>query len=405
MRILLEEIDPEGDDILSLLDHEGDAVWRLWVKPHLTAGTKKPGTLISYLTSYEKFLRFVPHERFNKNAPALHPSHIDHFAMVLKDLKGWRSTVDSNSYHVKNKCIVDETEGLLNLNELVQIKKSRCYNDAIRLLVLAGKGKELTNSEFVLVRDFLLTRFSLDTGTRPGPLDNATMEEYEKSKVDNGCKVMLVVKHKRAKDGPAICPMLPELHKFMEVYRRNIRPHFACQDEQALFVTNEGTGFREGSISRRLTFVERCGVNLAGRMAFVDMCKLITTEMFDRCSPEEQAILRRVLAHSEKTSREWYTRPNLTTTGVQAVNIILRLLDPQEKARFQGKTAKGSPDKKPPLPLERAMPATSDRAADSKASSSGIVPPSDASGPTSLTAMQREELEQIFSKEIEVGKT
>jgi len=140
-------------------------------------------------------------------------------------------------------------------------------------------------------------------------------------------------------------------------------------------------------------------------MAFVDMCKLITTEMFDRCSPEEQAILRRVLPHSEKTSREWYTRPNLTTTGVQAVNIILRLLDPQEKARFQGKTAKGSPDEKPPLPSECTMPATSDRAADSKASSSGIVPPSDASGPTSLTAMQREELEQIFSKEIEGGKT
>jgi len=250
MRILLEEIDPEGDDILSLLDHEGDAVWRLWVKPHLTAGTKKPGTLISYLTSYEKFLRFVPHERFDKNAPALHPSHIDHFAMVLKDLKGWRSMVDSKSYHVKNKCIVDETEGLLTLNELAQIKKSRCYNDVIRLLVLAGKGKELTNSEFVLVGDFLLTWFSLDTGTRPGPLDNATMEEYEKGKVDNGCKVMLVVKHKRAKDGPAICPMLPEVHKFMEVYRRNIRPHFACQDEQALFVTNEGTGFREGTIGR-----------------------------------------------------------------------------------------------------------------------------------------------------------
>ena len=357
MRILPEQIDPEGDDILCLLDHKGDAVWRLWVKPHLTAGTKKPGTLISYLTSYEKLLHFVTHKRFNKNAPALHPLHIDHFATVLKDLKGWHSTVDSKSYHFKNKRIVDKTEGLLTLDELAQIKKSRCYNDAIRLLVLAGKGKELTNSEFVLVREFLLTRFSLDTGTRPSPLNNATMEEYEKGKVDNGCKVMLVVKHKRAKDGPAICPMLPELHEFMEVYRRNIQPHFACQDKQALFVTNEGTGFREGNIGRRLMFfVERCGVNLAGCMAFLDMRKLITTEMLDRCSPEEQAILQHVLAHSKKTSQEWYTRPNLTTTGVQAVNIIQRLLDLQEKAHFRGKTAKGSPDEKPPLPSERAMP-------------------------------------------------
>jgi len=169
MRILLEEIDPEGDDILCLLDHEGDAVWRLWVKPHLSAGTKKPGTLISYLTSYKKFLRFVTHERFNKKAPALHPSHIDDFATVLKDLRGWRSTVDSKSYHVKNKRVIDETEGLLTVDELARIKKSLCCNNAIRLLVLAGQGKEVSCTEFVIVRDFLLTRFSLDTGTRPGP--------------------------------------------------------------------------------------------------------------------------------------------------------------------------------------------------------------------------------------------
>lgn len=93
------------------------------------------------------------------------------------------------------------------------------------------------------------------------------------------------------------------------------------------------------------------------------------------------------------------------TTGVQAVNIIQHLLDPQEKARFEGKTAKGFPDEKPPLPAECPIPAISDRSAQSKASSSGIVPPSDASGPSSLTAMQLEELEEVFSDEIESGKT
>ncbi|KAJ7381235.1 hypothetical protein OS493_001351 [Desmophyllum pertusum] len=59
MRNLLEAVDPAGDDILCLLDHQGDAVWKMWVKPNLDAKTKKPGTIISYLTSYEKFLSFV----------------------------------------------------------------------------------------------------------------------------------------------------------------------------------------------------------------------------------------------------------------------------------------------------------------------------------------------------------
>lgn len=46
MRLLLEPINPKGDDILHLLDDQGDAVWKQWVKPHLTNGTKKPGTII-----------------------------------------------------------------------------------------------------------------------------------------------------------------------------------------------------------------------------------------------------------------------------------------------------------------------------------------------------------------------
>ena len=53
--------------------------------------------------------------------------------------------------------------------------------------------------------------------------------------------------------------------------------------------------------------------------------------MLERCSPQQQALLRRVLAHSEKTSRQWYARPDLTSTGIQAVHIIQKLLDVDEK--------------------------------------------------------------------------
>jgi len=310
-------------------------VWSGWVKPHLKAGTKKPGTLISYLTSYEKFLSFVTHERFNKTAPPIHPNHLPMFGTILKDLKGWRSIVDSQSYQVKNQRMVDETEGLLTLEELTEIKTSTYYNDAIRLAIQARRGKDLTLAEFVMVRYLLVTRFSLDTGTRPGLLNNATLTEYGKGKVKDQCKVMLVAKHKRAKDGPAICPMLQELHKLMSIYVKCIRPQFAKPEEEALFVTNDGVAFREGTIGKRLTaFVAKRGVNLAGRMAFVDMRKVITTEMLTRASPEEREILRRVLAHSEKTSRQWYSRPDLSDTGIQAVWIIERLLDPDEKADF-----------------------------------------------------------------------
>jgi len=53
----------------------------------------------------------------------------------------------------------------------------------------------------------MLMRFSLGTGTRPGTLNNATMEEYRRGKMKDQCKVMLVAKHKRGKDRPAITPI------------------------------------------------------------------------------------------------------------------------------------------------------------------------------------------------------
>ena len=432
MRTLLEAIDPEGDDILCLLDHEGDAVWKLWVKPNLVEKKKKPGTIISYLTSYEKFLNFVTHKRFNATAPPIHPDYIKNFEAVKEDLKGWRSTVDSQSHEVKNKRFVDETEGILTLQELEQIKSSRTYNEAIKLLIQAGQGKELDLKEFLTVRDFLLTRFSLDTGTRPGPLNNSTLEEFSAGKVKGGCKVMLVAKHKRAKDGPAICPMLPELYKFMNIYVKKIRPYFAKPEEEALFVTNEGYGFREGTIGRRLSFfVEKCGVRLGSRMAFVDMRKVITTQMLVKATPEEKAILRRVLAHSEKTSREWYTRPDLTNIGIEAANIIQRLLassasdqeadepspssspgkdvagpstigEEAEEADSDGQDHQAQKRSSPPktgASSSRAAVCSISSAKESSSFASGIVPPTPEA--KTLSELQKGQIKRAFQKEIQ----
>ena len=155
--------------------------------------------------------------------------------------------MDSQSHEHKNQRFVDESKGLLTLQELDTIKDSKTYGEAERVIIQAGKGKEPALKDFLLVRDFLLTKFSLDTGTCPDRL-NATIQEYRAGKVKDDCKVMLVSKHKRAKDGPAICPMLPELHMYMDIYVRRIRPLFAKENENALFLANEGVQFMEGTM-------------------------------------------------------------------------------------------------------------------------------------------------------------
>jgi len=157
--------------------------------------------------------------------------------------------------------------------------------------------------------------------------------------------------------------MLPDQYKFMDIYVRRIRPDFAKLDEDALFITTDVIAFREGTVGKRLSaFIEKCGVKLGSRMAFVDMRKMITTQMLDRCSPEERAILRRVLAHSEKTSRQWYARPDLTNTGIKAVNIIQQLLDVKEKAKFDAAVSTSKEKSPPPSPPQSTSKKQSARA-------------------------------------------
>ncbi|KAJ7391699.1 hypothetical protein OS493_017396 [Desmophyllum pertusum] len=69
MRNLLEAVDPAGDDILCSLDHQDDAVWKMWGEAQLDAKTKKPGTIISYLTSYEKIPQFLSTKKLGAPLP------------------------------------------------------------------------------------------------------------------------------------------------------------------------------------------------------------------------------------------------------------------------------------------------------------------------------------------------
>lgn len=155
MRKLLEAIDPAGDDILILTKDDGDCVWMRWVKPNLESKKYKAGTIISYLTSFEKFLTFVTHQRFNATAPPIHADYIQLFKTIKEDLAGWRSTVDGKCHEERNQRFVDESEGLLTLQELDKIKASKTYGEPRRIIIQAGKRVEPSLKEFLLAQDFL----------------------------------------------------------------------------------------------------------------------------------------------------------------------------------------------------------------------------------------------------------
>ncbi|KAJ7388974.1 hypothetical protein OS493_034362 [Desmophyllum pertusum] len=165
------------------------------------------------------------------------------FKAILPEIKGWRSTVDGCTQDKQNQRYMDESDALITPEEMVDLKASKPYVEGIKAIKEAGEGKELSQQEFTLARDVLLVRFAVDNATRPGPLNNARLADYEKADTAKGKKIMLVARHKRAKDGPAILGMMPDLQELMELYIRKVRPQFAKAGVDHLFVMVEGTAF------------------------------------------------------------------------------------------------------------------------------------------------------------------
>ena len=218
MQFLLEYINPKGDNITCLAQDEADAVWKRWVKPNLNSGSKETGTVLSYLTTFEKLLSYVTNNRYNRSGPLLHQNYIHIFKQVLPEIKGLPSPVDSQTQAEQNQRFIDESDALLTPAEKAQLKQSEPYVEGLKALNQADQGKVLSIQEYVCARDLLLAIFSLDNGTRPGPLNNATLKDYETARTEQGNRIMLVARHNRSKEGPAILGMRPELQRLMEIY-------------------------------------------------------------------------------------------------------------------------------------------------------------------------------------------
>ena len=96
----------------------------------------------------------------------------------------------------------------------------------------------VSRAQFTLSRYYLLCCLILATGTRPGALNNVLLSDYQTSRVSEGKQIILVPKHKRTKDGPAMLGMDLVMQK-MATYVTKIRPAFANPNDDKLFVKDD----------------------------------------------------------------------------------------------------------------------------------------------------------------------
>ena len=340
---ILENIDPSGKDIQALAKDDGRAVWNLYVAPRLQDENVGTGTLMSYLGSLSKFLKFVVRLRSrsqsSENGPAVSESTRKIFLDVVEKISGWRTTVAKQRAVLQNERYLKECEHRLTKEDFQAFLKSPVIAKAESLFT--PNAKLTGTSQFVQARDYLITRLAVSCGTRPKALETATIENFRQAKRDPeypGCFVMLVTRHKRQVDGPAIVTMDERLHEFVDVYIRDIRSMVVdSPQENHLFVTKEGKPFATGTVGTRVTYLwSQTGIRPDLRVSCTDFRKCIVT-MVEEANKKHRIEtgrplidnndVRKLLCHSEKTAKIWYMRENLTSIGARAHTVIERIRD------------------------------------------------------------------------------
>ena len=305
IKILLETLAPDEDDLEYLGAENGDAVWVRWVDPHLQNKSKAPGTLTSYLTSLQMFLTYLTGRKYHPmSMPSLSPFLKDIFIQMIPALKGWRACIDSFSQDSQLRKYIAECDALITNEDIARLTRSKPYLEGASNIDLADTGATITRRQFTLVRDYLLCRLTLATGTRPGALNNVLLSDYETSRVSEGNRIILVPKHKRTKDGPAMLGLDPLMQKEMATYVSKIRPAFAIPGEEKLFVKDDGAEFPEGTIGKRVVaFFERSGVT-STRVGHTHIRKFMSTQTHEKGNEEEGHTVEKVMSHGQQPNRD-----------------------------------------------------------------------------------------------------
>ena len=321
-------------------------------------------------------------------------------------LKKWRRCITKETTSQKWDRYLDESGQLLTNEEVQEILSSKPAVDGKSALVAADATKDsddLSMKQYCDARDYLIVSLTRAVGTRPGALENATLDMFRKALWDDAKrkKVMVVSSHKRDEDSPAPIPMSPDIEYAMNVFIDKLRP-LVTEDTSArskIFLKNDGAPFHKGTIGRRVrAFVVKSGIRPDKKISATDFQKWIVTELKRkkrRGEKIDEQLLRCLMCHSDKTANEWYLRENLTEEAAKASMLIekhtqaakkdVSLAEPLKK---QHREEKGSAPQDI-VSSPKANSATSARTGSSEK--------------TSLSTAERKQVDKTFADDIRSG--
>jgi len=255
VRRIHNHLDPEHKEetFESLLEDGGLYVWKKWAKPLLDNKGMSPGSVRSYLLSLTKFCNFVDDHMVHElnGFPPISEEICNRVRSIVSQFKGMSSSINKEYVHLKWEERMQEEANAVLVALFQKVMDSEVAREVIRFPTISFKSKP-TEKMLVSIRDFLLARLEIENCQQPGPLESVTIKEFNLAKQVERKIVMNVARHKTSKAGPAPITVSQNMYTNLKAYVYHVRCHFARDDENALFVTREGTAFPSGSLGKRI---------------------------------------------------------------------------------------------------------------------------------------------------------
>ena len=250
---------------------------------------------------------------------------------LKEKVKRWSASYKRSSLKRMWERREEDRVELITPEKIQAFEKSQTSRDAIILLgKLSGPHRvEISQSQYTLLRDFLLVQISIDNANRAGVLSNMTLKEFRRAFKQDDRFLVNCMSHKTFyAHGLAQIVLTGTLHNWISVFVQEARskvPGVRNEEDEALFPSFNGTKIESSQINKAIKSVwKKAGVG--GRIHSTLLRKGAVTA----CHKNHKEIisnLAELMAHREDTTVKYYCLSEKGKASVKASQALHAMIE------------------------------------------------------------------------------
>jgi len=270
-----------------------------------------PATKKSYLNSLKHLYKFVTCEGLYSDGEG------EVVTQMKERVTRWSTAIRKDYSKHQLQKMDDDLNKLISPKDLNQFKTSAIAVAAVKLIgSFAAGSKDLTLTDYVTVRDFLLTNVSVANANRSGVLSTMTVKQFLEARSVDNHYVASVVDHKTASSyGPAKVVFNETLRSWLNIYALHIRSRITSL-KQEFFLTWNGDSMTSGQITRAVQSIWK-KAGLGSDITHNIIRKSAVSTVHDVC-PDVSTQLADLMCHRVTTAQKCYRVVEREKTSVAA---------------------------------------------------------------------------------------